>query len=74
MISHADISDAMRAMRLAGGLVEPQSLNRPGGGQANRGGAGGVRGSQLPNLGQLLLGQGGNGQGSRAGGSRAPVA
>lgn len=70
---NADIQNAMRAMRLAGGLVQPETLNQGGGGQANRGGAGGAGGSQLPGLGQLLL-QGGNGQGGGAGGGRTSVA
>lgn len=39
-IFNADIQNAMQAMRLRAGLVDPQSLNVGGGGQAKQGGGG----------------------------------
>lgn len=71
-IFNADIQNAMRAMRLAGGLVDPNSLNRGGGPQAvGAGGTGAAGGAANPSV---LAVSGPNGQNAGAGQQGARVA
>jgi len=59
---NSEIQQAMRAMRLAGGLTDPRSLSQGGGGQRQQGqgGPAGNGQNRLPDLSQLLT-QGGAG-------------
>lgn len=61
-VFNADIQNAMQAMRLAGGVLNPASLNSGG-----AGGASGGRGGQVGSPGVSAV-QGVNGQGSQASG------
>lgn len=66
-IFNADIQNAMQAMRLRGGLVDPQSLNIRGGGQSGQGGAGQAGSPVVP--GSPIH----NGQGSNPGVQSRPL-
>lgn len=68
---NATIQHAMRAMRIAGGLAQQQSIGPPGAGGAIGGGAGQAGGSALPELPFSVPGLsagGGGGGASRSGG------
>jgi hypothetical protein len=71
-IFNADIQNAMRLVRLAGGLVDPTSLDGGGGaGALQAGGAGQAGGTAAPSV---LSVSNPNGQGGSPGGQGAPVA
>lgn len=65
-IFNADVQDAMRAVRLRAGLVNPQGVNLQGAGGSSGGGQGGTGGSSVPQL----PGSNGQSQGTSSQGSR----